>query len=130
MQTRVFDTPEPAVVMKALMNVLQDLGYVIKNAEPEVGLVTAEKWTNITHSKKERKKAAKDEVALAATQLFECSANITQVGTQCRVRVNFQRKLFGPQGAILDVDVVDDPAFYQQFLSSVDKGVFLQEEGL
>ncbi|MBN2310755.1 MAG: hypothetical protein JXR94_17410 [Candidatus Hydrogenedentes bacterium] len=130
MQTRTYDTADTALVIKATMNVLQDLGYVVKNVDKDLGFLAAEKWTNIAHTKREVRKAKKTGATLAATQVFECTANITAHAGGCRVRVNFQRKILDSSGAVLDAHVVDDAAFYQLFHSRVAKGVFLQQEGV
>ena len=41
LQTRTFDTKDEKLVMKAMLNVLQDDGYVVKNAVTDLGLITA-----------------------------------------------------------------------------------------
>src|ERR1041384_4081139 len=43
MQTRSFATTDQKMVMKSLLNVLQDEGFMVKNANTELGLLTAEK---------------------------------------------------------------------------------------
>jgi hypothetical protein len=43
METRFFDTPDSARVMKAAVNTLQDSGFVIQEIEPEVGYLRAQK---------------------------------------------------------------------------------------
>ncbi len=43
MQTRSFATTDQKMVMKSLLNVLQDEGFIVKNANTELGLLTAEK---------------------------------------------------------------------------------------
>jgi len=43
MQTRSFTTTDQKMVMKSLLNVLQDEGFMVKNANTELGLLTAEK---------------------------------------------------------------------------------------
>ena len=40
-QSRTFETADPRLVLKAALNVLQDQGFVIRNADAELGLVTA-----------------------------------------------------------------------------------------
>src|SRR5262245_38812131 len=42
-QTQTFDTADSQLVMKAMFNVLQDEGYVVKNAVVPLGLMTATK---------------------------------------------------------------------------------------
>lgn len=43
MQTRTFETTDTKMVMKAVLNVLQDEGYIVKNANIDLGLITADK---------------------------------------------------------------------------------------
>ena len=63
--------------MKAMINVLQDMGFQISSAEADLGLITATKWANIEHSKKEIKKARKDKRALSTSLALESTANIS-----------------------------------------------------
>ena len=129
-QTRSFAVEQGRVVLKAMVNVLQDLGYIIKNADADLGIVTAEKWANVLHTNKEIKRARKKDLTLAQTVVTECTANVTEYGKECRVRLTFQRRVLGPAGVLMGVHVIDDAAFYQAFFSKVDKGVFLQKEGV
>ncbi len=43
MQTRTFETADLKMVMKSVLNVLQDEGYIVKNANMDLGLITADK---------------------------------------------------------------------------------------
>lgn len=129
-QTRDYDVEDHKLVMKAMINALQDLGYIIETAEAELGVVTARKWTNVEHTKKAVKKAQKDGAALPANVMTECSANVSPFGKQNRVRLTFQQRVLGPDGAVMRTSVIEDPAFYQEFFARVDKSVFVQREGL
>ena len=129
-QTREYDTTDTKLVMKAMLNVLQDMGFIVNDADAELGLLTASKWTGIEHSKKEVKHARKDEESLSKSLVLECTANISLFDKQSRVRVNFQKRILDTQGAIMEASPVEDAAFYQTFFSKVDKGVFLQQEGV
>ncbi|HIJ72754.1 MAG TPA: hypothetical protein HPP83_01515 [Candidatus Hydrogenedentes bacterium] len=129
-QTRSYATTDVRMAMKAMLNVLQDLGFMVNSADADLGLITAEKWANIEHTKKAVKRAQKDEVPLAASVVLECTANVSVHGDQCRVRVTFQKKLLGTNGAVMEARVVDDAAFYQEFFGKVDKSIFLQREGI
>jgi len=42
-QTREYDTNDVKLIMKAVLNTLQDDGFVVKNAVIDLGLLTAEK---------------------------------------------------------------------------------------
>ena len=46
-QTRTFETGDTALVMKAMLNALQDDGYVVKNAVVDLGLITAERESDL-----------------------------------------------------------------------------------
>lgn len=130
MQTRTYDTQDTTLVMKAMLNVLQDLGFVVKNVDADLGFLTAERWTQIEHSKREMKKAAKKRKSLARTQVLECTANVSAFGQRCRVRVTFQQRTIDAHGASLNARPVLDPGTYQMFHSNVGKSVFLQKEGV
>jgi hypothetical protein len=41
------------------------------------------------------------------------------------VRVNCNLKVMNNKGEVVDVKQVDDAAFYQDFFSKVDKGIFM-----
>src|SRR5210317_827536 len=46
-QTRTYEIAESELVMKAMLNVLQDDGFIVKTAVPELGLLTATKEIDI-----------------------------------------------------------------------------------
>lgn len=129
-QTRTYATNDSKLVLKAVVNVLQDVGFIIKTAETDLGVVTAERWADILHTKKALKQARKQERALAKTVVTECSANVTPHGNECRVRLTFQQRQLSASGAVMAALPVQDARFYQDFFAKVDKGVFLQKEGV
>lgn len=130
-QTREFDTPDTRLVMKAMINVLQDMGFQISNADADLGLLTAAKWANVDHSKKEIKKARKEQRALSKSVVLEATANVSAYGSrQSRVRVNILERILDDNGAILGITQINDARVYQRFFAEVDKGIFLQQEGI
>ena len=46
-QTRTYDVDSELMVLKVVANVLQDEGYIITNAEADLGLLTAQKEASI-----------------------------------------------------------------------------------
>lgn len=149
-QTREYDTKDTGLVMKALLNVLQDEGFIVKNAVVELGLITASKELDVepmrgsfldgltlggglgggrgfgfglgsTHS---------NDGPRSKNTIVEVSANVSAFGSRSRVRVNFQRKTVDNRGGTLEVRQVDERKFYQDFFSKVDKGIYLQNERL
>ena len=129
-QTRTFETNDTKMVMKAMLNVLQDEGFIVKNAVLDLGLLSAEKAVDI-----EDKGEAFMMVFLAGPEakwnkasIIECTANVSEFGEKIRVRVNFQLKVLDNKGGIVKIEQIDDEKYYRDFFSKVDKGIFLQRE--
>jgi len=131
-QTRIYETNDVKMIMKAMLNVLQDDGFIVKNAVMDLGLLSAEKTVDIEN---------KGEAFLAAffagaqarwkkASVIECTANVSEYGNQSRVRVNFQLKNLDNKGGIVEVKQILDEKYYQDFFSKVDKGIFIQKEKL
>ncbi len=128
-QTREFDTTDTKLVMKSMMNVLQDEGFIIKNAVSDLGLLSAEKNIDIEN------KASAMLLTLVSEnprwnkhQTLEASANVSEYGCKTRVRVNFQIKTIDNYGCPANVETVTDPCMYQEFFDKVSKGIFIQEQ--
>jgi hypothetical protein len=121
-QTRTYETTDTAMVMKALLNVLQDEGYVIKTANTELGLITARK--------EESKPPCFLADACATLVSWDCSVNVSAFGTQTKVRVSVQQAGTTLTNHVLYSTEIEDAAYYQNFFAKVDKGVFIQKERL
>lgn len=129
-QTRSYETNDTKMIMKAMLNVLQDEGFIVKNAVLDLGLLSAEKSIDIEN---------KGEAFLAAffvganavwkkASIIECTANVSDYGKQTRVRINFQVKVLNNKGGIMSVEQIKKEKYYQDFFSKVDKGIFIQKE--
>lgn len=133
MQTYVFDVSDFKLVMKAMLNVLQDEGYVVKNVHLDLGFLTSTKevdvegsgtrfWTSLF--------GMYPDTRWQKTNVIDATANITEFGKQTKVRVNFQIKQLDNFGNVITVSQVQNPDFYQDFFSKVSKSIFIQEEKL
>lgn len=138
-QTYAFDTPDSNLVMKGLFNVLQDDGYVVRNAVIELGLITATKETDLAPGRTGQTVLAfgswynrgfQDVPIPQKIEVYDFTGNVTEFGRQTRVRVSFQRKVLDGRGNVVDVMPISDPVFYQDFFSRMDKSVYLQKERL
>src|ERR1700675_1346607 len=101
-QTRSYDTKDTKMVMKALLNVLQDDGFIVKNANVELGLLTATKELDV-ESKGEAFLTgvlAGRDARWKKNAMIECSGNVSEFGTQTRVRVNFQVKVMNNRNEV------------------------------
>ncbi len=72
----------------------------------------------------------RDEPSFDKSAITEVSANISEFGEQTKVRINFRVKVLDNKGATAEVKQIDDPKYYQYFISKVDKYVFLGKENL
>ncbi len=152
-QTREFDTNDVKLVMKAVLNTLQDEGFVVRNAVVDLGLITATKelqltgektstggsndyWNEIfsklfkTSSRSSSTSNRYNENRFNKFKVIEASVNVSEIGTRCKVRANFLAKVLDNTGDPSEVYTVDDQKFYQDFFAKVDKGVFIQKQGL
>ena len=131
-QTRDYDTSDIKMVMKSLLNVLQDDGYIVKAANVELGLLSASKEIDV-ESKGEAvllSLLAGQHARWKKNSIIECSGNITEMGKVCKVRVNFQVKTMDNKGGVVEVKTIEDPKFYQEFFAKVDKGIFIGKQKL
>jgi ribosomal protein S8 len=131
-QTRSYETTDVKMVMKALLNVLQDEGFIVKHASVDLGLLNATKEVDV-----ENKGEAVLLILLVGADarwkknsIIECTGNVSEFGNQVRVRVNFQMKVLDNKGNVIKVGQIEDSKYYQDFFSRVDKGIFLQKEKL
>ena len=136
-QTRSYDTTDFKMVMKSAMNVLQDDGYIIKQANLDLGLLTAQKQIDTTNKTAEFLSGLA--AALATTSnnsryersvVIEASVNVSSFGESVRVRTNFTKNKLNNRNETMSVGQIVDPVFYQKYYSKVDKGIFIGKEGL
>ena len=132
MQTRTYETDNAAIVVKAMLNVLQDDDYIIEQVNIDLGFFNASKeanaedvgekiwdtfwWGGMATYKK--------------NSIIDCTANVSQHGGTVRVRANFRVKIMNNRGGVEFVGQIDDPTFYQDFFAKVDKGIFIEKEKL
>jgi len=131
-QTRSYETNDAKMVMKAVLNVLQDDSFIVKNAQLDLGLLAAEKSIDVESASEAfwAKFWAGHYATYKKASIVECTANVSEFGKQTRVRINFQMKTLDNKGGIVDVKQIDDEKYYQEFFAKVDKGVFIQKEKL
>jgi hypothetical protein len=131
-QTRSYETKDVKMVMKSLLNVLQDDSYMVKNANVDLGLLTATKEVDIENQGQAVMLSllGGHEARWNKNSIIECSANVSEYGKQTRVRVNFQLKTMNNKGEVVGVKQIDDSKYYQEFFSKVNKGIFIQKEKL
>ena len=121
-QTRTYETTDTAMVMKAVLNALQDEGYVTKTANTDLGLITARR--------EESKPPCVFPDTCATLVSWDCTVNVSAFGSQTKVRVSVQQAGTTITNHVLYTTEIDDAAYYQSFFAKVDKSVFIQKERL
>lgn len=133
MQTREYETKDKAMVMKAMLNVLQDDGFIIYNANPLLGYIYSEKEFDNSSSSTDIAK----EFGLSSSNLrwggvtaivVDSNANVTDFGNFVRVRMSFKIKLHNVYGSVISVTNVDSPEYYKLFFEKVNKAIFIQKQ--
>lgn len=149
-QQRDFDTNDVKLVMKAVLNTLQDDGFTVRNAVVDLGLISAikeimlgdrerltrspvDRWAEIfaaaiSRGRRQPNTPIQPE-RYRNMQQIEATVNVSEFGArQTRVRVSFVARILDNEGAIVESYPVTDPDVYQQFFVKVDKGVFLEKQ--
>lgn len=153
-QEREVDTNDMKLVMKAVLNTLQDDGFSVKNAVVDLGLLIATKeitlsstpsrntndtfWDNIfreTITRRGGKYTApastpQEAVRTQNVKQIEATVNCSEYGKRTKVRASFQARILDQRGELMETYPIDDPKFYQDFFMKVDKGVFIQKQKL
>lgn len=133
MQTRMYDCTDKALIMKAMLNVLQDEGFIVNNANPLLGFISGDKEFDVTDKSIDiEKEFGKNRTSLnwqgVRVATIEATANVTEYGKQIRVRINFKRKLLNIYGNAQVIDEIDDENYYKGFFAKIDKAIFLQKQ--
>lgn len=131
-QTRAYSQSDMKMVMKAMINVLQDEGYMITNSSLDLGLLSAERNIDV-ESKFMRFLACFAEAQNARWDKHTtilANANVSSFGETTRVRMSFQSKTLDNFGCPSKITTLYDPCLYEDFFSKVSKALFLEEESL
>lgn len=102
-QSREFDTADRTRTMRAVLGVLQDLGFIIERANDGLGLVTAARFQDGSYGS-----------MLAVTVTVR-----PLEGDRCLVRAN----------AVYNLRPVRDPEVYQQFFTALQRSLMLTGDG-
>lgn len=112
-QTYVFDNPFEKNVLHALVLVLEQEGYEIKNIHYDLGFINAQKTSATVQLTSQEK---------APTKL-EMTANIYKENNQTKVKVNFITKTFDNQGIVKSLDILTDQKLYEHFFFKIRKKI-------
>ena len=130
--TRTYSSNNVKMIMKAVINTLQDDGFMIRNADKELGFISASKEADVSDQTEVIIASifAGEQARYKKNSTIECSVNISELGKQTKVRAVFQAKVVDNFGSPVNTSTIEEPGYYQNFFSKVDKGIFIENQGL
>lgn len=99
-QTRAFDTDDKKMILRSAISTLQDLGFVLDNADLILGSVSGTKY------------------GISGQRRYELKMTVT-------VRNRSSEQLLVRANAQYNLTAVNDPKPYQDFFTSLEKSLFL-----
>lgn len=125
MQTRTFVGHNANTVMKEVIAVLQDEGYIVKNVSNDLGILTAERSINIEKfsSKFWAYVFSRNNARWKKHSLIELNSNVTEEQGRAKLRVNFLIRIYDNLGRIVDVHQILEETAYLDFFNKVQKGL-------
>ena len=132
-QTRTYKATDKATVMKALLNVYQDEGFMIYNANPLLGFIYGSKDFDTSDPDVDISKEfglSKGRLNMNGVKVatLETSANVTEYGETIRVRINFKRKLLNVYGNAQFIEDINEDTFYTDFFEKLETAIILQHQ--
>lgn len=137
LETRTFDTANDRELLIASAQVLQDMGYTIKESEANLGLITAEK--NREAGSTAGKVALTVLAVIGGTtpqyedkQRFYVNIVTSKIedGKAVKTRVLFTRRTWDNYGNLMKVEKISDAKLYQEFFDKLSQSVFLTAHGI
>lgn len=134
LQSRSYENREMIVAMRAVINALLDEGFIIKNADKDLGFVQASKDVNISGGGQVFADFGgffgNNQARWRNSSSIDCSGTLTTVGRSTNVRLIFQKKILDNFGVPMNIELIEDPTFYQNVFTKIDKSLFLEKESL
>ena len=104
-QTRAFDTGDKNKVMRSVISTLQDLDFVVDNADLILGTVSGTKFGN------------------SENRLYALKMTVT-------VRPRSKEQMLVRANAQYNIQAVEDPKPYQDFFAALGKSLFLTAQNI
>lgn len=138
MQTREWDVMDKNKIMSVALAVLQDDGFVVANANVDVGLLAAHKDLFKKDVDDTGTAFAKGffglgySVSESTYSRIEASLTVTPFGQKTRVRMSARLAETSTAGFNADVtrQAITEAKFYQEFFTKLEKGLFIEREKL
>ncbi|MGZ4961486.1 MAG: hypothetical protein ACXWBP_03715 [Limisphaerales bacterium] len=143
MQTRSYELQDPKSMLKVVLDVLQDDGFMVDYAHTEMGILHATKTITATDDLLFNRTdnffaGAAGQRQFGGTARVDATVNVTVSASGAKVRIGLQRQTtsiggysyyFGPT-VLTQAGPIVDAKIYQEFFAKLDRGIFLQKQGL
>ena len=131
-QTREYDGITADGLLKVALNVLQDEGYSVTNAVPQLGLIAAVRDVDITDSDESMFKSFMfgEDARWDQHARVEATINTTNTAGRARIRATFRVSISDNAGKLVSIEEIAQPEFYKDFFAKIDKGIYLYREKL
>lgn len=142
MQTRRFDSGDEKTLLAAGGAVLQDLGFILKTSEPGLGILVADKDRSAVEAKQVvpavvfsllLSALAGQAVVIPWDDHQKISSTLVTHpsgagDSATSVRVTFRRIVWNSENRVTKMELLDEPAFYEEFFQRLSKSVFLEAQ--
>lgn len=137
MQTREYEATVKERILPVAVAVLQDQGFVISDANEGLGLLSASMRLhekNVDDSQTAFLKGFFGMGMISEEKWSTILVNVTVTTFGEKVRVRYAGRLssmgFGMSGGNSEEEQITDPTFYREFFVALEKGIFIEQEGL
>jgi len=134
MQIRDFATTDVRNIQQVALAVLQDEGFVVTNANAELGLLSASKTLHEKEVDDTGTAFVKGffgfwNIATEEWSSIEATLTVTPFGEQARVRYSGRLSATSSDGRT-NYEAIHEPEFYQDFFTKLEKGLFIEGQQL
>lgn len=137
-QTRTYEQKSNKEIFHAVLNTLQDDGFVIDVADIESGLVKGNVSGTKMNARETLQKTAFTVLTYGVFLLFtdgniddletvSATITISPYGESMKVRTSFVYRRDNPDGETVEHKQITDQEVYQKFFSSIEKSIFYDE---
>ena len=134
LQTRTYEGANTSKILRVALAVLQDDGFVVKNANSDLGLLSASK--NLHEKTVDDSETAFMKgffgIGSVSTQKWstiEATVTVTPFGAKTRVRLSARLTAISSNGSS-NYEALTDADYYQNFFTKLEKGLFIERQKL
>jgi len=135
LQSKKYDTLDEANMLSASMEVLQDMGFIIKESESKLGVIVGSKTREIDNKGQRYALIALNIMAGSGSlsgieKVHKIRVSLVTIPDKAKksttVRVNFQRQVIDVEGNLVKLESINEKELYAGFFAKLSKSVFLE----